>query len=66
MTEVEVGSAADEAGFQEGDLILEVNKKKIKTVSEFAAQVKKSQKKNHVILVERRGNNVYLGLKLSK
>ena len=56
------GSAAD-AGIRQGDLIQEVNRQSVKTVSEFNAALQQSGAKPALVLVKRRNNLLYLTLK---
>src|SRR5689334_11384279 len=56
------GSAAD-AGIRQGDLIQEVNRQPVKTITEFSAAMQRSGAKPALVLVKRRNNVVYLTLK---
>ena len=56
------GSAAN-AGIRQGDLIQEVNRQPVKTVSEFNAAIQQSGAKPALVLVKRRNNVIYLTLK---
>jgi serine protease Do len=64
ITSVEPGSAADEAGLQKGDVIVEVDRKPVRDVGDFRkalANVKKDQR--ILFLVRREGNSLFLALK---
>ena len=54
VTEVRDYSEADKAGLLAGDVILEVNRKKVATVREFEAVLKKTPSGEEVILLVRR------------
>jgi Do/DeqQ family serine protease len=61
---VEEGSPADELGLQEGDVILEINRKKIETVKDFEKAIKDiSLEKGIVFRLHRRGNTFYHSFK---
>jgi len=64
VTRVKVGSAADKAGFSEGDVVLKVDGTRINSPAAFKKAVKKSQKKTVLVLVDRRGMKQYIGLDL--
>jgi len=52
---VQPGSAAARAGVQDGDVILEVNKRKVTSVKEAQAEVQKTQ--DNLLLLLRRGES---------
>ena len=54
INDVEAGSPAAEAGLQEGDLILEANKKKVNKVSELQAALAESRKDGSILLLVKR------------
>jgi serine protease Do len=58
ITEVEAGSAADDAGLEPNDVVEEVNRKPVRSVSAFAEQLNaaKNAGKRHAVLLVRRGN----------
>ena len=56
------GSAAT-AGIRQGDLIQEVNRQPVKTVTEFTAAMQRSGAKPALVLVKRRNAVIYLTLK---
>jgi serine protease Do len=61
---VEEGSPADELGLQEGDVILEINRKKIETIKDFEKAVKDiNLEKGIVFRLHRRGNSFYHSFK---
>ena len=64
ITSVEPGSAADEAGLEQGDIIVEVDRKPIHDVSEYKKAVMAAQKGKRILFLVRRGENaVFLALK---
>ncbi len=70
VTEVRNYSEADKAGLATGDIILEVNRKKVATVREFESILKKTPSGDEVILLVRRegdgqAQDVILPLKVS-
>ena len=54
INDVEAGSPAAEAGLQEGDLILEANKKRVNKVSELQAALAESRKDGSILLLVKR------------
>ena len=65
VTSVESGSPAEEAGIARGDVIREVNRVPVKDVEGFLQSVEQErQKKNILFLIHRKGNNIYVVVKL--
>ncbi len=61
---VQEGSPAEDIGFQEGDVILEINRKKIETTKDFEKAIKDiSLEKGIVLRLHRRGNTFYHSFK---
>jgi len=61
---IEDGSPADELGLQEGDVILEINRKKIETIKDFEKSIKDlNLEKGIVFRLHRRGNSFYHSFK---
>ncbi len=61
---VEDGSVADEIGLQEGDVILEVNRKKIEDLRDFDNAVKEaSLEKGILFQLHRKGSSFYISYK---
>ena len=61
---VEEGSPADELGLQEGDVVLEINRKKIETTKDFDRAIKDvNLDKGIVFRLHRRGNSFYHSFK---
>jgi serine protease Do len=61
---VEAGSPADDIGLQEGDVILEINRKKIETIKDFEKAIKEINiEKGIVFRLHRRGNSFYHSFK---
>jgi serine protease Do len=59
VVEVKTLSIAESAGLQKNDLIKEVNRNQVHTVSEFNQAMKRVGKDNSVALLVRRGNNTF-------
>ncbi|HXX34709.1 MAG TPA: DegQ family serine endoprotease [Thermodesulfobacteriota bacterium] len=61
---VEEGSPAEDVGLQEGDVVLEINRKKIETVKDFEKAAKDMNMEKGVVLrLHRRGNTFYHSFK---
>ncbi len=61
---VEDGSLADEMGLQEGDVILEINRKKIETIKDFEKAMKEADLEKGVLFhLHRKGSSFYLTYK---
>jgi serine protease Do len=58
VTQVQEGSPADEAGVQQGDLILEVNHQKIHSPSEYHAALGRGKGTDSALFLVQRGDNV--------
>jgi serine protease Do len=64
VTEVKPGSAADEAGLREGDLIAQVNRRPVKTLADYNREMARSENEKSVLLLVRRGQgSLFLALK---
>jgi serine protease Do len=64
ITSVEPGSAADEAGLQKGDVIVEVDRKPVRDVGDFRKALSNVKKDQRILfLVRREGNSLFLALK---
>ena len=59
MSNVEAGSAAEDAGLRRGDLIKEVDHKQVTTVDDFAAVISHTAHDGTVLLLVQRGNNTF-------
>ncbi len=59
VTAVQPGSPADDAGAQRGDLIKEVDRTPVSSVSEFNMVAKKGGKTDSIALLVRRGENTF-------
>ncbi len=55
VSEVQPGSAADMSDIREGDLIKEVNRKKVSNVAEFKKAVNEGDKEKGILLLVKRG-----------
>jgi serine protease Do len=61
---VKSGSTAEDAGLQAGDVILEVNRKAVKSVEAFKSAVSSAKKDESLLFLVRRGDStVFLALK---
>ncbi len=63
VTRVDPSGSAANAGVRQGDLIQEVNRQPVKTVTEFSAAIQRSGAKPALVLVKRRNNVIYMTLK---
>lgn len=64
VIEVEDGSLADEMGLQEGDVILEINRKKIETIKDFDKAIKDANVDKGILFqIHRRGSSFYITFK---
>ncbi len=57
VTSVEGGSPADEAGFQEGDIVRQVNRQPVPNVAEFAKLMKKFKGDKTILFLVERGES---------
>lgn len=61
---IEGGSLADEIGLQEGDVILEINRRKIKSIKDFDKAIKDANLEKGILFhIHRRGSSFYLTYK---
>jgi Do/DeqQ family serine protease len=61
---VEEGSPADEIGLEEGDVILEINRKKIETVKDFEQSMQEADLEKGILFhLHRKGSSFYLTYK---
>lgn len=60
VREVEPGSPAAEAGLRRGDLIQEVNRRAVASVSDFERAIRRSGREAVVLLVNRGGNTMFV------
>ncbi len=63
VSRVDPDGSAAAAGIQQGDLIQEVNRQPVKTVTEFSAAMQRSGPKPALVLVKRRNAVIYMTLK---
>jgi serine protease Do len=66
ITSVEPQSPAAEAGLRQGDVILEMNRKPVRSLSDFQKAIEGDKDKNVLFLVRRGENNLFLALKRNK
>ena len=63
VNEVKPGSAAESAGLQQGDIIQEVNREVVKSVSDYKRIAPTIEKEQLVVLfLSRRGNNLFVAV----
>ncbi len=61
---IEEGSVADEIGLQEGDVILEINRKKIENLRDFEKAMKEANPEKGILFhLHRKGSSFYLSYK---
>lgn len=66
ISQVDPDSAAAEAGVRRGDVIVEINRKPVKNLSDFERVAKKIGKKDNALLrIKRRGGKVFIIIKPS-
>ena len=63
VTKVDPTGSAANAGIRQGDLIQEVNRQAVKTITEFTTAIQQSGAKPALVLVKRRNTVIYLTLK---
>jgi serine protease Do len=64
VSAVEPGSAADEAGIRRGDVILEIDRKPIRSVDEYKKSIAGIRKGKGILFLVRRGDStLFLALK---
>ncbi|MEO7145188.1 MAG: DegQ family serine endoprotease [Bryobacteraceae bacterium] len=62
VTDVDQSSAAAEAGLQRGDVILQVNHQAVATAAEFENDVRQSNGKGTLLLVNRGGGTLFIAI----
>ena len=65
VTDVDQASAAAAAGLREGDVILEVNRKDVQSVTDFDRALRNASKGSTLLLVKRGENTLYLAVQNS-
>jgi S1-C subfamily serine protease len=64
VTSVEPGSSADDAGFQEGDIVRQINRQAVANTAEFQKRLKLVKGESTVLfLVERGDARIFLAVK---
>ncbi len=66
VIEVQSGSKAEKAGIQQGDLIKEINRKPVASISEFSKQMDIVKKGGTIRLLMKRGQSGFIAVKLTK
>jgi len=65
IADVEVNSVADKAGFQRGDVILEVNRNRVNDVSQFRDLVRKTSPGSSLLfLINRSGGTMFIAVSI--
>ena len=62
VTNVEPDSPADKAGVQRGDIIIEVNRKKVRDTKDFGKALKISGKDTVLLLINREEHLLYMAI----
>jgi serine protease Do len=57
ITQVEPGSPGDEAGMKRGDIIKEINRKPVKTISQYLKALEKKKTGESILFLVKRGRN---------
>ncbi len=65
VTTVEAGSAAEDAGLQRGDVILEINRNPVTDVNDFRKKLADAKEKSLLLLIRRGQSNMFLALSRS-
>lgn len=63
VTRVDASGSAAEAGIRQGDVIQEANRQPVRTMAEFNAAIQRSGARPALVLLNRRGNVIYLTLR---
>ena len=67
VTQVAPGSVADNAGLKEGDVLLEMNRKKIRHPDDYKMAISKIEEgRSILLLISRQGNRFFLTLRSEK
>jgi len=69
VTDIVPGSAAEDAGIARGDVILEVNQEPVDSIDEFRDDIRAAKEEgraNILLLINRKGNTIYVVVKLPK
>lgn len=63
VTRIDPSGSAAEAGIRQGDVIQEVNRQPVRTLADFNSAVQRSGARPALVLLNRRGNVIYLTLR---
>lgn len=63
VSDVAPGSAASDAGIRSGDVIQQVNRRPVKSVTELQEALKESGTRPALVLINRQGSDLYVALK---
>ncbi|HSP05767.1 MAG TPA: DegQ family serine endoprotease [Acidobacteriota bacterium] len=65
ISRVKVGSPAEDAGLQKGDVILEINRKQVKNVQDYRANTSKAKPGDSLLfLIYRRGGSIFIPVQI--
>jgi serine protease Do len=64
VIEVLPGSVSEAAGLQSGDVIQEVNRQPVKSLSDFGRLIEQGRKRPLLLFVNREGSTIYLVIEL--
>ena len=64
VTEVQPGSPADEAGIEQSDIILQVNRQVVKTTEQVKMAATAAKGNSVLLLIDRNGQNLFISVKL--
>ena len=66
VVEVRAGSPADNAGINEGDLILQVNRQNVKTLDDVQKAIAKNAGKSVLLFINRAGQTIFVPVNIDK
>jgi serine protease Do len=65
VTEVDPNGAAAEEGISRGDVIMEINRRSVKTIEDVQSALERSGDKPILLLISSKGRTIYLTIKLN-
>jgi serine protease Do len=60
VADVQSGSPADDAGIEQGDVILEINRQPVKTIEEVKTATAKAKNNSVLLLINRGGQTLFV------